>query len=508
MKRNTPLARARRVACLRGLSVLAFALLSAFDALAGEEGEAWAQRLRQDVQRFRAAIVESHPGTVDKENPGFNALLAGARDTALARVADTRDAGGYWWAMREFQAAFDDGHVQMVETGKWSVLPKRWPGFLTRFEGERQVVAANDGHAGSPPVGAVLVSCDGVPAEALARERLGRFAGRWKLEAQRADLGPRLFIDEGNPWIAPLRACVFAIDGRPSTRTLHWRDMAPAIFDAQWARVRPALRAPVARESLPRQVTWLSLGTFDGDPQAESYPALVSLVADVKAQADAIRRGVVVLDVRGNTGGSSHWSRRIAESLWGVEAVQRATRKSEGVDWRVSPTNLTHIRTLRDRLQATASPDAGQVAWLDGVLAGLQQAQAQGLPLWRQYDDDDEEAAAPVPAQATVAGPAPRVYVLTDSACASACLDAMDLWKALGVVQVGRETSADTLYMEVRAERLPSDLVWAVVPTKVYRGRLRGANEAYRPDHVYDGDMSDTAALRRWILNLANVPER
>lgn len=95
---------------------------------------------------------------------------------------------------------------------------------------------------------------------------------------------------------------------------------------------------------------------------------------------------------------------------------------------------------------------------------------------------------------------APRVYVVTDSACASACLDAMDLWKALGVIQVGRETSADTLYMEVRAERLPSDLVWAVVPTKVYRGRLRGDNEAYRPDHVYNGDMSDTDALQAWIL--------
>jgi len=292
MKQAASLDRGQGAACLRRLAVMAFALLPALSARAGDGGDAWARHLQEDVRRFHAAIGESHPGTVDEANPGFNALLAGALDKALARAGDTRDAGGYWWAMREFQAAFDDGHVQMVATREWIALPKRWPGFLTRFEGDRQVIAANDGDDASPPMGATLESCDGMPAEALARERLGRFSGRWTLEAQRADLGPRLFIDEGNPWIAPLRECVFSFNGQPRTVTLRWRGMDAATFDAQWARVQPTMRATVALESLPHQVTWLSLGTFDGDPQSESYPALVSLVSEVKAQAGAIRQGV------------------------------------------------------------------------------------------------------------------------------------------------------------------------------------------------------------------------
>ncbi|MBD9469155.1 peptidase S41 [Pseudoxanthomonas sp. PXM01] len=480
------------------IATMSIALLTGLPALAADDGHAWRQRLEQDARRFHAAIRESHPGTVDPANPGFNAVLGKALDTTLARVQHTRDAGGYWWALREFQAFFDDGHVQMVATRNWTPLPKRWPGFLTRFDGDRQVVAVSE-DAAAPRVGAVLVSCDGLPADMLARERLGRFSGRWMLEAQRADLGPRLFIDERNPWLAPLRECVFETRGQRHRITLQWRDMDDATFEALRARVQPMLRAPVGLQSWPG-LSWLSLGTFDGNPQSDDYGALVSLVADVQAQAESLREGVIVLDVRGNTGGSSHWSRRIAESLWGPAAVQRATQKSDGVDWRVSATNIQHIRTLRDRVAAAPSPDVEQVAWLSAVLAGLEQAQQQGLALWRQADDETGDPEPATPAGSGSVERAPRVYVVTDSACASACLDAMDLWKALGVIQVGRETSADTLYMEVRAERLPSDLVWAVVPTKVYRGRLRGDNEAYRPDHVYNGDMSDTEALQAWIL--------
>jgi hypothetical protein len=95
------------------------------------------------------------------------------------------------------------------------------------------------------------------------------------------------------------------------------------------------------------------------------------------------------------------------------------------------------------------------------------------------------------------------VYVLTDAACASACLDAVDLWRALGAVHVGRKTSADTLYMELRSLRLPSGITGVSLPMKVYRNRSRGSNEPVVPVHSFEGDIADTAAVERWIKSLS-----
>lgn len=94
------------------------------------------------------------------------------------------------------------------------------------------------------------------------------------------------------------------------------------------------------------------------------------------------------------------------------------------------------------------------------------------------------------------------VYVLTDWNCASACLDAVDLWQALGAVVVGRETSADTTYMEVGDGPLPSGLVQVGIPMKVWRGRRRGSNVPQVPRHRFAGAMTDTPALERWIASL------
>jgi hypothetical protein len=94
------------------------------------------------------------------------------------------------------------------------------------------------------------------------------------------------------------------------------------------------------------------------------------------------------------------------------------------------------------------------------------------------------------------------VYVLTDPVCASACLDAVDLWTALGAIQIGRETSADTVYMDVRPAALPSGLASLVIPMKVWRGRLRGNNEPHRPAHLFEGDITDSAALQAWVRTL------
>lgn len=490
----------------RAPGALLIVLAALLPAAALAAGNDWAGHLRADARHFHATVAEGHPGPVDPENPGFQARLDAALATALEKADRTRDVGGYWWALREFQASFDDGHVQLASTDALPSLPTRWPGFLTRYDGLRHVVAArDDGDDALPPRGAVLVGCDGEAADALAERLVGRYRGRWMLESQRRSHGWRLFLDAGNPWEPLPRRCSFEVEGGAREFALAWRDMEPGAFAARAAEVQPAVEASIGLREARDGIAWVSLGSFDGDPSGASHPQLTNVVAMLRARGEALRGRPVVLDLRGNGGGSSHWSVQIAEALWGEAAVARARVSSEAVDWRVSEGNMAVVRDFRASLLASAgdAADPALLGWADTILAGLQAAHERGQVLWRQTGaDEDAEAEAEI--EGTIAGavPAaapPRVVVVTDSSCASACLDAMDLWMALGVLHVGRETAADTVYMEIRGEALPSGLARIGIPMKAYRGRARGSNEPYRPGLAYEGNIADTAELEAWI---------
>ncbi len=144
---------------------------------------------------------------------------------------------------------------------------------------------------------------------------------------------------------------------------------------------------------------------------------------------------------------------------------------------------------------------AERIAWAQAVVDGMTAALAAGQPFWT---DRSPASAPPVTVLPEAAGPSVTgpVYVLTDALCASACLAAIDLWKPLGAIQIGRETSADTVYMDTRTDTLPGGRVRVTLPMKIWRGRSRGHNVPERPTHRFEGDMRDLAALQAWVRTL------
>lgn len=462
----------------------------------------WATHLQADARAFHAALAENHPGPVDDDNPGFSARLDAGLAQALSRARQTRSYGGYWWALREFQATFDDGHVQLVSTAQAPALAMRWPGFLTGEVAGQQVVTVRDDAPGLPPMGAVLTACDGIRADDLTRARVGRFWGNWSLTAQRQRHAGRLLLDADNPWAPPPLVCRFVHEGVSQDYPLHWQALAPDAVPALLARTRAGHR-PDAGVQMRGEQLWISLPGFTGnsdDPMFAALGAVVTALDDPARVADAPQ---VVLDVRGNGGGSSHWSIEVATRLWGDAAIKALPLGATRVDWRVSAGNLEAMRATRAMLQSQDAPNAQMLHWADVVVDGMAQAQAGGVPLWRQPAEDTAAALdAWLPPRARALAPQARVFVLADAACASACLDALDLWLPLGAVLVGGETSADTVYMDTRDAALPSGLSTAWVPMKVYRGRSRGHNVPYVPAHAWQGEFSDDAALAAWIDTL------
>ncbi|MBA3999800.1 S41 family peptidase [Brevundimonas sp.] len=459
----------------------------------------WGAALSEDARAFHDAVAENHAGPVDAENPGFGDLLANGLALALER-AGTADSYPHWYyALREYEASFDDGHLGLTD---WQGMGQRWvlqwPGFMTGLRDyggrERHEVVFVRDEAG-PPAGAVLVQCDGRPAEALAAGILGRTAGRWNLKSQRTRHAANLFVDQMNPYVRRPETCEFLVDGASRTYDLAWRALPEALRDEGRAVARsPRHFAPVEMRGFSGGV-WISLGSFESDPASEPGRRLTALLAEVEDSAAAVRAApMVVFDLRGNNGGSSLWSSRITRILWGEERVDALGPRSQGVDWRVSPGNLETIEYYRDEVFAD-QPDA--LVWATEIAEGMRAAMQAGEPLWRQGDGEARPAAPEGPGPMTG-----RVYVLTDSGCASACLDAVDFFTAMGAVTVGQETSADSVYMDIRDISLPGGRVAAYVPMKVYRGRGRGNNESVAPVHEWSGPMSDTAGIEAWLIGL------
>lgn len=462
-------------------------------------GPSWGQALREDAQAFHDLVAENHPGPVDAENPAFNAALEDGLALALDR-ARTADSYSAWRAaLTEYAATFNDGHLGLTNIkDNAQPTPVKWPGFLVGLRsgpgGDRYEVAFSR-EVSAPPVGAALASCDGRSAEALGREMIGREVGRWSLQSTRVSHAVWTFVDAGNPYVRRPERCDFVIDGRVTGYALSWRPLDPADRDAGIAAANgERFTAPTELRSWDRGL-WIGLGDFGADPRTPAGEKLTALLGEAEARAAELRAApVVVFDLRGNNGGSSTWISTMARSIWGVAYVDARPVDSATIDWRASADNLAQLESYRT--QFSSQPDT--LAYLNRLIDGMKAARASDSSLFHEADEPKPpREAAPIN---PVAG---KVYVLTDYGCASACLDAVDLLTTLGAVQIGQETSADTLYNEIRYVPLPSGRVTAFVPMKVYRGRLRGNNQPAVPTHVWTGALTDTAGLERWIGQLA-----
>lgn len=469
------------------------------------QAQDWPERTRADVEALHELIQANHPGPVNSLDPGFSARNEAALKLALSRADAALDYPGYLATLNGYIASFDDGHVA-VQWLKPIPVEVRWPGFLTAYDSQgRQVVRAR--LADAPlPLGATLIECDGRSADELGREIVGDFRGRWMLASTRASEGFRIFINNGNPFVRHPERCTFDVGGKTQVVSISWTPMSDEDWNRHAAPLAFPARSPIEARTLEDGTRWYSISSFNGSPEGETAKALVPLIAEMKRDRQAVVTAPrVVLDLRGNGGGSSDWSRQIAAVLWGEAAIERLDIDADAVDWRASAANAATLAKYRDEYGSAADVSPALKRFLEDAASGIAAAHAVGEPLWRQPDDPGQDN-GPARDAETVEPPKAPVFVLTDWSCASACLDAVDLWRALGAIQVGRETSADTLYMDIRRDALPSGLSRAAVPMKVYRGRARGANVPWEPVHRFDGDMADRAALETWIAGLP-VPE-
>lgn len=483
------------------MSVFALALVAMF-AQEGEKQRDWGAALRTDATAMHQAIAENHPGPLNPADPGFAKRNDAQLARALGRARTANSFAHYFYAMQEYAASFDDGHVGY---GVWGETPDkigRWPGFLTRYDADgNQDVFVAEPWSGVQ-VGSRLLSCDGRGANELARARVGSRVGRWKLASQRELFGALTFLDTGNPYVAPIKRCRFQHAGKTTEVALQWR--APEL-DLYRRYVFTAARKTEARgQRLESGMQWVTIPTFNGNPDSPAGTKLRALLSYLDTHLREFRDApAVVFDLRGNGGGSSDWSYQIALRLWGPGAIARRPEPPITITWRASKGNLAAIRDDFAQRSKSGNLSAKMTEWYRDTIAGLERAVATGDALWvvRPGPGQAQTQIEDLPAYNT-RGP---VYIVTDPSCMSACLDAVDMWTRLGAVPVGRETGADSQYMEVRQVRLPAGIGAVSLPMKFNSGRPRGNNEPVVPRHRFDGDMDDTEALQKWVSTLPEL---
>ncbi|MBK8196919.1 MAG: peptidase S41 [Acidobacteria bacterium] len=464
----------------------------------------WGAHLAADARAMHQQIADNHPGSVDPLNPGFAAINDAALARALEHAPEAQTMAGWWWGLREYAAAFNDAHLEIFLKDQSLSFQQEWAGFLTAWRAGEFVVGVRDETAAeTPPVGARLVSCDGVEAQAFAADRVGRFRGRWDMDAQKLTQAPWLFRDTGNPWVAKPQECLFEAGGQTQAYRINWHPLTLDELGQKLDAVRPPMRIDIYLKALGDGGYWIALPDFTGDPDATLYPKLSALMDEIAAkQADLRAAPYVVLDLRDNGGGSSRWSQIVADALWGEGWIAaHPVPASTSVDWRASPANLAALEPYVEQFRQAGDPV--MINWIEQVVGGLRRAMEAGEPYWVDVSGEETEASveAGAPPVSLTDG---KVFVLTDAACFSACLDAVDLWKSAGAIQIGQVTGADTVYIENREADLASGFAGLSLSMKVYRGRSRGNNEPQVPEIFYPGDLGDDGAVEAWVSKLGS----
>lgn len=442
----------------------------------------WQHAAIDDIEAAYRITLENHPGAVDPANPAFLKNLAIAKSQALALATKVVNGGGYVAAVSRFNVLIHDGHAGIASAlGPAETVPVRWPAFITvwRTEGLYVGFAEPDG----PPVGAKVIACDGRPIKQLITDNVFAFQarvdepGHWWVHAR------KVFFDEGNPFISIPKHCQFVSNGKLMERDLVWKPMNDQA--RKWRN--DSYNGDVLKVGLtePRpKLFWVAMPTFAPDEQErEAYRAMIKEVDSNRSRyldADAI-----VIDLRDNQGGSSAWSSAFAGALWGKERVERRTTalfaKTE-VWWRASSDNTRYMSELVDELARQKQTEATQ--WARAKSAGMQGALARGDKFY--VDRNDAHASSPSAQKADVQGDplafTKPLYVVVPGQCASACLDALDVFTLFpNTILIGAPSAADSTYMEVRTQKLDSGLAWAIIPNKVYVNRPRANGQSYEP---------------------------
>jgi hypothetical protein len=480
----------------RKLAAAAAAMLATTSLASGALAQSWRDRAAQDLQAMHDMLRDNHPAAVmDRDNEQFRAWLAAGLADAQTKLAKVNDGPSYRYVMNYYTNGFRDANIRFLPSGRdaartYEYYAADWTGFSTAYRnGGYYVAYVSPGTKGAPPVGARLIACDKIPAEQLAKQRLDLWEGDLTLEAEKVRTAPYLLWNRYNHNVggSPI-SCDFDKKKRVKLQPT---------FTAEEERMN-AWRVAVGDqgeqlglEAFGQGGFWIKMPTLEDGAQWDAF------FAQIEAQRAAIRQApIVVIDLRGAEGYSSARLYGLANRLWEIDFVRQYTPTAGDIGYRVSPANRQFFNDVVANIQARGQSYEGEFQDNYLLLQAFDEAARAGQQTFRRPG-----RTFPAPATPPTNPMAGRVVVLTDYACASGCLNGLDLLlKIPNVVHAGTgPTQADSIYIEPTFAPLPSGQGTLAYGHKAWLDRPRQSRQVYTPTLLYTGDVNDQAGIRAWV---------
>ena len=466
-----------------------------------QDASHWQAMAQADLDAVHAIVLSSHPGAIDEQNPDFRIWMEQGYREAKGLLPRARNYDDMLSVVRFYVIGFEDGHLHYSDHARndKSVTTLGWSLSLAGTE-YRVAAAASEWPGALPPPGAKLLECDGRSADSILDTDIAPFVDRRKLPGLRAKLAEAFVIQPLSG--AELEQCRFATAaGEKLSIPVLYREMP---LEEAIPFAHPADRASHRENSFTFEngVLWISAPDFAlSKDEADSLEAMLKRVRALKN----VR--AIVFDARGNGGGDSSVGDRIFESATGgldfgrrnLERLPKTTAQ-----WRVSDLSIATVSQTHQSAVELYGAQGEESKWSRALLDELKAARAAGRSWVEQpggggYRIDRAEMARRHGRLAKFRG---KVLLVTDSACASACLDFADEIRLVpGSVHVGEPTSADAVYIDTGWSPMPSGNP-LVMPLKVWRNRLRGNNEVLQPDVPLGVPIDDDAKVRAATLEV------
>ena len=453
----------------------------------------WSRQTLADLNRAERILEQNYIYAVYPE-PGWNQLFRRAEHEAQAEASRVRSFADYAYVLHHFVATFRDPHLSL--SAELQPVRVQWPGFSLVYRGGRYLVAASE--AGLVQPGAVVTSCDNHSMEAL-NARAARVDFGWdRSQAVKADLAGKLLVTDGNRFESKVHSCV--IDNR--SVTLAWRPIRQAELreiDAPFAGVHDRVidAVPFATRG-----EWVRLSTFQPESVAEAA-AFHKVIAQA---ADWREKEMLILDLRGNGGGSYQWFMAFLRALYGPQVTDFYARERLKIQAYFVPSAVTpddDTAAAKDAFDTPHDP-----------LIEQSEAEPRRVRLSHQHYAYQQRR-IPAAQSGAPAGPPPenpvkaRVFVLTDNHSGSAVNSFLDeALRIPGVELIGTAPLSDRRSGSPAPFTLPSGSFTLHVPAMIRIGRSRDEMQEYEPKFRFDGNITDTDAVKQWILSAVLNPSR
>jgi hypothetical protein len=152
-------------------------------------------------------------------------------------------------------------------------------------------------------------------------------------------------IDDGNPFVTLPKNCLFKRGSQSARRQLKWSPI-PEYYGAWRNGSINGDLLPIGMIERAPGIGWIAMPDFQ--PDDEGVAAYKKLYSDIESTLPKLRQSrAIVLDLRYNEGGSSNWSKMLAERIWGKARVARARKAyfaKTQTWWRPTEGNLGEVK--------------------------------------------------------------------------------------------------------------------------------------------------------------------